>query len=379
MSLKKLAIILSHPVQYYSPLFEELTKQLELKVFYAFQPNASQQGKDGFGKAFEWDVDLLSNYKFEFIENLAAEPGSANYKGCDTPILGEKLQEYGATHVVTFGWHLKMYKQALAYCKKNKIPIAVRGDSQLNPLLPFWKKLIKRIYYPFFLNQFNAFLSVGERNKTYLEYYGISERRIIFSPHAINQPFWQTESKLKETTFEFVWVAKFIHKKRPLDVIKAFKELIREHSEFGRKIALKMVGSGELLEIAKEEASDCQEIQFLGFKNQTELKSIYAQSGCLVLSSDYGETWGLVVNEAFASGIPAIVSNACGCSVDLISESSGRVFAWGDLNSLKDNMLEMLNICANEPQSVSEAIKAKNQIYSYQKITESFKQFLIYE
>jgi hypothetical protein len=41
---------------------------------------------------------------------------------------------------------------------------------------------------------------------------------------------------------------------------------------------------------------------------------------CLVLPSDHGETWGLLVNEALASGLPCLVSDACGCAEDLLGE-----------------------------------------------------------
>ena len=152
--MSKLAVILSHPVQYYSPLFAELAKQQDLKVFYGYQPNLRQQGKEEFGQAFQWDVDLLSGYTYEFLENVAHSPSSANYKGCDTPNIGEQLQKYGVTHIVSFGWHLKMYRQALTYAKRNKVPIAVRGDSQLNPLLPWWTKVVKSIYawYKYFID-----------------------------------------------------------------------------------------------------------------------------------------------------------------------------------------------------------------------------------
>jgi glycosyltransferase involved in cell wall biosynthesis len=43
---------------------------------------------------------------------------------------------------------------------------------------------------------------------------------------------------------------------------------------------------------------------------------------CLVLPSDHGETWGLVVNEAMACGLPAIVSDQVGCAEDLVLEGS---------------------------------------------------------
>lgn len=374
--MNKIAIILSHPVQYYAPLFATLSKEIELKVFYAFQPNAEQQGKEGFGRAFQWDIDLLEGYSYEFVANIAVRPSSASYAGCDTPNLGERIEAYGATHVVTFGWHLKMYRQALAYAKSNKIPIAVRGDSQLNPQLAVWKKIIKKLYYPYFLSQYDAFLSVGQRNKEYLKYYGVPEKKIIFSPHAINQAFWKGQSKQERASFVFVWVAKFIPKKRPLDVIQAFKKMLAEDAKLQEKVLLQMVGSGELLEESMELAKDCNQIQFLGFKNQTELKEIYTNVDCLILSSDYGETWGLVVNEAFAAGIPAIVSDACGCSEDLIDGKSGLSYKMGNISALNSALLNMIDLISMQSQQISEVIDAMNNAYSFATIVQSFKFFI---
>src|SRR4029079_10406052 len=57
---------------------------------------------------------------------------------------------------------------------------------------------------------------------------------------------------------------------------------------------------------------------FVGFLNQSEISRAYVAADCLVLPSDATETWGLVVNEAMASGLPCIVSNACGCAEDLV-------------------------------------------------------------
>ena len=368
----KLAIVLSHPVQYYSPLFQTLSKEIELKVFYAFRPTATEQGKEGFGAAFQWDVDLLSGYTYEFIENVASSPSSSNYKGCDTPGIGKNLREYGATHIVSFGWHLKMYRQALTYAKRNKIPIAVRGDSLINPLLPWWKKVIKRIYYPFFLKQYDAFLSVGQRNRAYLNYYGVDDQKIIFSPHAVNHRFWKVERK-SEGSCTFIWVGKFIALKRPLDVIDSFKEFKKEIPESN----LKMIGSGVLLSKCQEYANGVDGIEFLGFRNQTELKSLYAKADCLILSSE-SETWGLVVNEAFAIGLPAILSSACGCGPDLIDEFTGRTYRMGDVTELTNAMNIIYNRKNNRELFAKQqkAIKAKNRTYSFERNIESFKQFI---
>jgi len=61
-------------------------------------------------------------------------------------------------------------------------------------------------------------------------------------------------------------------------------------------------------------------VYFEGFRNQTELPRFYVSADALLLPSDATETWGLVVNEGMACGLPAIVSDAVGCGPDLIVE-----------------------------------------------------------
>ena len=377
--MKRLAIIVSHPIQYYAPLFAFLSKGITLKVFYAYQPNPEQQGEEGFDRAFKWDLDLLKGYDYEFVENVSIDPSSAKFNGCDTPGIGARLNTYGASYVVCFGWHLRMYRQALAYCKTAKIPIAVRGDSQLNRALPLWKKAIKKLYYPSFLKQFDAFLSVGQRNKEYLQYYGVPDHKIIFSPHAVDQKFWRDKSDTKSNrdAFTFIWVGKFIQLKRPFDVIKAFELLLQKSQSFSEEVKLKMIGSGPLLDKSKLKAKALEQIQFTGFKNQGELRKIYAHADCLILSSD-SESWGLVVNEAFASGIPAIVSEACGCAPDLIDEYTGLIYSTANIEALAAAMFQMLkreNDSEFQKRSTF-GLQKKNEMYSFERNVNSFQEFI---
>jgi glycosyltransferase involved in cell wall biosynthesis len=76
---------------------------------------------------------------------------------------------------------------------------------------------------------------------------------------------------------------------------------------------------------------------FEGFKNQSELPLYYVGADVVVLPS--GETWGLVVNEGMACGLPAIVSNAAGCLPDMIEEDrTGYSFPFGDAKALTDRL-----------------------------------------
>lgn len=367
--MDKLAIISSHPIQYYAPLFKELSREIELKVFYCYNPNADEIGKEGFGESFKWDVDLMEGYEYEFMQNRAAVPSVSHFAGCDVPDIHKYIESYGATHVVVFGWYLKAFRQALKYCNQKKIPIAVRGDSKIDPTQALWKRVLKKIYYPFFLKKFDAFLFVGQKNKEYLKNYSVGEKKLIFSPHAVDQDFWKGE-KPKKDKIVFLWVAKFIPLKRPEDVLKAFMALSGEHLE------LRLVGSGELLEESKKIAAKDSRIKFLGFKNQKNLRSEYLLADVLILSSS-SETWGLVVNEAYASENLAILSSAVGCSPDLQVDPILN-FKMGNADDLSRALRSSLERISDLTQltQLKKLIREKNTIYSYQTNVNSFKTFI---
>jgi len=101
-----------------------------------------------------------------------------------------------------------------------------------------------------------------------------------------------------------------------------------------------MVGTGPLEnELRGFVQTNNLPVSFAGFLNQTEIPSAYAIADCLVLPSDCGETWGLVVNEAMACGIPAIVSDRVGCGPDLVEEGvTGFQFEFGNTQELAQKM-----------------------------------------
>jgi glycosyltransferase involved in cell wall biosynthesis len=72
------------------------------------------------------------------------------------------------------------------------------------------------------------------------------------------------------------------------------------------------------------------------------MPAAYAASDALVLPSDATETWGLVVNEAMASGLPTIVSDQVGSGPDLVRpDETGMVFACGDVEQLTQIMASL--------------------------------------
>jgi glycosyltransferase involved in cell wall biosynthesis len=130
----------------------------------------------------------------------------------------------------------------------------------------------------------------------------------------------------------FLFAGKIQPKKRILDLLHALRLVAPDAGAHH----LLVVGTGEQMEEARALAvRERIAATFAGFLNQTEMPKAYVAADCLVLPSDYGETWGLVVNEAMACGLPAVVSDRVGCGPDLVEDGvTGRIFPFGEVAAL---------------------------------------------
>ena len=227
----------------------------------------------------------------------------------------------------------------------------VRGDSHLHTALPWLKQIAKECVYPFFLKKFSACLATGQWSAEYFHHY--RAKRVILSPHFIDNDWFSVESEksrqqktrlrelwnIPQESTVYLFAGKFEEKKKPLDVLHALHEIKNKTPEVVAHVL--MVGDGKLKNSCEDfSKSRGLAVSFTGFLNQSEMPKAYGVSDVLVLPSDGRETWGLVVNEAMACGLPAIVSDLVGCGPDLIEEGqTGHFFSCGHVMELAEKML----------------------------------------
>ncbi|HVX09723.1 MAG TPA: glycosyltransferase family 4 protein [Pirellulales bacterium] len=376
----RLGILATHPIQYHAPWFRHLAQRFDLEVFFAHQQDAAGQAAAGFMVPFEWDVPLLEGYRYRWLRNVARRPSVGSFRGCDTPELSELIANGGFDAVLVCGWNKKCFLQALAACKKQGVPILVRGDSQLNSRRSYLKAAAKHVAYRWFLRRFDAHLFVGRRNHEYLVHYGVPKDRLYFCPHFVDNEFFASRAAWAAGTgasarvrqelgipsdgFVFLFVGKLLERKRPADLINACLKAFPTPAGAGAYAVF--VGDGPLRESLNQHASIMSDrIRFAGFRNQSELPAYYQAADALVLPSDASETWGLVVNEAMACGRPCIVSDAAGCGPDLVDNAdTGFDFPLGDTDALAERMLALRSRVRQNPESVLTALAAKTQQFS---------------
>jgi glycosyltransferase involved in cell wall biosynthesis len=387
---KKIAIISTHPIQYNAPLYRRIAKEpgWDLLVFYTWSQSQSSSIYDpGFKQIREWDIPLLTEYNYCFVENTAKKPGTHHFWGIINPELGNKIQKFNPDIVIIYGWSFWSH---LKFIIKNykKYKIVFRGDSTNLDLkkLSFFKSKLRKVFLSFIYKKIYYFLYVGKKNKEYYLFHNVPSNKLIFAPHSVdNDRFltFDTDSKIILNTLQkdlgineqdlvFLFAGKLELKKNPQILINAFLKLNDPNSH------LVILGSGELEFELKKLSEGQKNIHFLGFQNQSKIPLLYRIADVFVLPSQGPyETWGLCMNEAMACGLPVIGSSKCGGSFDLIiNKYNGWVFESENLDDLISILKECKKIGKSGLKTLGENSRFHIQKFSYDIFISALKQIV---
>lgn len=339
----RIAIVTTHPIQYNAPWFRLLSQQqgVEVKVFYTWEASQTIAKYDpGFGRVVEWDIPLLDGYEHSFVKNVSANQGSHHFKGIDNPTLNKEIEQWGAEAVLVFGWAYKSHLSCMRHFK-GKIPVLFRGDSTLLDETGGVKQIIRRLFLKYVYTNVDYALYVGTNNKAYYRAHGLKEKQLVYVPHAIeNERFadssgehakcaakWKTELGIQHS-FVVLFAGKLEPKKNPAHILKLAEKIQDKNVRFV------VVGNGVLEEELKKQAEKDKRILFIGFQNQQNMPVVYRLADVFLLpSKGPGETWGLAINEAMASGVPIVASDKTGGAVDLI-HNNGIIISPDDVDNV---------------------------------------------
>ena len=370
--MKRLAFYMTHPTQYHTPWFRALAEsgKVDMHVYYGSVPNAEQQGA-GFGVHFEWDVPLLAGYPNTVLANTGT--GSIiDFNGIDAPEIESAIANERFDAWVINGWRTRGEWRAIRACYSNMVPMFVRGDSTLLEQRTLVKRIAKSLLHSRWIPRFACYLTVGELNEQYYQFYGADPARFVPVRHFVDNELFArlaAESrrdsaalrqswKIEDGALTLLFAGKFVDGKQPMDAIRA----VEQASASGANVHLVMVGDGPLRAECEAYAEARQlPVTFAGFLNQKAMPTAYGASDILVMPSR-NETWGLVVNEAMASGIPAIVSDKVGCAPDLVVHGAGSVFPAMDVDALARVIMEY---ASDRERLGRESAKATARIQDY--------------
>ena len=347
----RLAIINTHPIQYYAPVFKLLHQQpnISVKVFYTYGENSANKYDPGFNRNINWDIPLLDGYPYEYIKNSAKDAGTHTFRGVINPDLIEKINAYKPDAILIYGWAHQSHLKAI-YHFKNKIPVYFRGDSTLLDRKSGVKNFMKYLFLKWVYKHVDYALYTGTNNKAYFKKYGLNESQLKFVPHSIDNDRFNIEKaedaallrqklNIHPGDILILFAGKFESKKDPLLLLAAFLNIDKPG------LHLLFVGNGVLEGALKEKASGKANVHFMDFQNQTCMPIVYQAADLFCLpSKGPAETWGLVVNEAMACKKAILVSDKVGCAIDLVKPGyNGTIFKAGDIPALTDALISLSN------------------------------------
>lgn len=354
MQEKKIAFLISHPIQYFSPLFRQMASdsQFDLTVYFCYNP-ADGDYDQGFGQKVTWDIPLLQGYKYHFLKSLSGNkmPGNRFWSLVNFEIVKLLLTDKNEI-IIVHGWGYFTHWLTIITAWILRKNVWLRGENPLSQEVNkrFLVKLIKKAVLQHGLFKLiDKFLYIGESNKDFYTYYGVSKENMIYAPYCVDnfslekqytnmapqRDLFREQYGIGKEAVLILFSGKYISKKRPMDLIQAFAKLNN------RSTHLFMMGDGQLRSSMQDfiDVNGVSNVRLVGFVNQTEIAKYYSMADIFVLPSGEGETWGLVVNEAMLFNLPIIVSATVGCSRDLVSHGvNGFIYEEGNLEQLTSHL-----------------------------------------
>ncbi|PYJ28123.1 MAG: hypothetical protein DME90_08670 [Verrucomicrobia bacterium] len=282
-----------------------------------------------------------------------------------------------------FGWALKQAKPdvvavngwnnfgsliAAHCCVRRGIPMLVMSESaRQDEPRTWWKEMIKRQI----VGLYSTALVGGQRHVDYLAELGMPRERVFTGYDVVdNEHFAQRALEIRNSKYEirkkyglpenyFLASARFIEKKNLRTLLRAYaryRQMSDVEGQNTEKWHLVILGDGPLKSDLCRLISDLclhTHVHLPGFKQYQELPVYYALAKAFVHASTT-EQWGLVVNEAIASGLPVIVSERCGCVPELVGDN-GFTFDPFDEHELGSQLFRMALLSDDERMRLADA------------------------
>ena len=343
LKTRRLAVLATHPVQYFVPIFRALNKSsphLECHVFLGCLHGVSESSYDrDFDSRFAWDCDLLSGYNKTTITKSALHTLS----GIRGVLLGVKaafqIMLWRPDAVLIFAYSPAFISSASFILTLFDCHILLRADTSeeayiRSPFRQFGRTFLLQGYYrrighifPIGAHSYEHFLDLDvPPNMMSTVLYAIDQKVLPPASDITTQP-------VNRSRLQVLFLGKLTPQKDPGLILRALLYLTEAERN---SLSVTFAGSGPLLSDLKHLASsNALPVTYHGFVNQSELLALYSNYDLLVLPSVQGEVWGLVVNEALSQGLRVIVSDRVGSRHDLVpNEDAGWVFQATNARSL---------------------------------------------
>jgi glycosyltransferase involved in cell wall biosynthesis/GT2 family glycosyltransferase len=321
----RVTVVSPEPTPYRSPLFDRIAREsgMELTVIYAARSVASRT----------WSV--VPEHEHVFLRGLRL-PGARRLVRHDyplTPGIARALRGSRPDVLVVSGWSTYASQAAIAWARTYGVPYLLLVESHDLGRRAGWRRRLKRAVVPGLLGHAASVLVVGSAARESVVGNGISPERVRVFANTIDVPAWIERARRlradeRDNEEVVVFSAARLVPEKGLDL------LVRAVARAGdERLRLVLAGAGPEAERLARLAEELQvRLRIHGELGEHDLARAYASADVFALLSRH-EPWGVVVNEAAASGLPLVLSDTVGAAHDLLHDGeNGYLVADGDID-----------------------------------------------
>jgi glycosyltransferase involved in cell wall biosynthesis len=281
-SKKKIALVVSHPIQHFCPQYASFAKHtgIDFKVFFASSMGLEKYVDPNFKREISWGNLNLDAFEHEFLNNRALITSDEKL---DAPDLEVALEKFNPDVVIIYGYFQKLSRRAHRWASSNGVKLAYISDSELRHKRNWFKSTLKRIWLYRYFSAIDFFLSVGDANEEFYRRHGVPSSRFVRMHFSIDKNYYDAcfpnRDELKNKIRQQYGIAKdrcvtsvvgkLVPWKNQDHLIDALQLLEKQ----GKQVDALLVGSGEM-EAAwtkKAEVQSCLHDWFYRHRNSTEL------------------------------------------------------------------------------------------------------------
>lgn len=205
---------------------------------------------------------------------------------------------------------------------------------------------LRRLLRNFIQKRVDAFIILGEGGARYLQSFGVADRKIFRAPYTTDVARFSAcpLARNPEHAHRLLYLGQLIERKGLLPFLKVLSNWAVNHPR--DEITFTIAGEGPLRDaLADAPRPTNLELTFLGNVSYADLPQVYADSSIFVFPT-LADTWGVVVNEALASGLPVLGSVYSQAVEELIEDS---VTGWRFRPDTADQIYAALDRCLQTP------------------------------
>jgi glycosyltransferase involved in cell wall biosynthesis len=330
----RVVVVSPEPTPYRAPLFDRIAERpdIDLTVIYAAHTVAGRT----------WSVDFRHRSVFLAGVPLPWLKRLLRHDYPFTPGVRRALEAARPEVVVVSGWSTFASQAALLWSRTHRVPVALLVESHDLGPRPAWRRRVKGGVVPALVRRAESFLAVGSLARESLVAHGAPPDRVRVFANTVDVDAWEMRARRLSKRRDDLRAALGIGVD---DVLVLFAgrlavetgpdSLLRAAAAAAdERLVLAFAGSGSEDKALERLALDLGvRLHLLGDLAEEALAEAYVAADVFALLSLH-ETWGVVVNEAAASGLPLVLSDRVGAAHDLLAHGeNGFIVAAEDVDA----------------------------------------------